>query len=83
VSGAFYIGAIGLDAQQKALDTIANNISNINTSGFKRTEVRFTDILSRRKGRQFDTVPSQLAVEAGAELFGEAGDDPLELGLLR
>ena len=27
MSGAFYIGAVGLDAQQKALDTIANNIS--------------------------------------------------------
>jgi len=46
MSGAFYIGAVGLDAQQKALDTIANNISNINTSGFKRTEVRFTEVLA-------------------------------------
>jgi flagellar basal-body rod protein FlgG len=46
MNGAFYIGAVGLDAQQKALDTIANNISNINTSGFKRTEVRFTELLA-------------------------------------
>ena len=46
MSGAFYIGAVGLDAQQKALDTIANNISNINTAGFKRTEVRFTEVLA-------------------------------------
>ncbi|HKC03570.1 MAG TPA: flagellar hook-basal body protein, partial [Sphingomicrobium sp.] len=30
----------------KALDTIANNISNISTSGFKRTEVRFTEVLA-------------------------------------
>ena len=48
MNGAFYIGAVGLDAQQKALDTIANNISNINTSGFKRTEVRFTEMLASR-----------------------------------
>lgn len=46
MSGAFHIGAIGLDAQQKALDTIANNISNINTTGFKRTEVRFSEVLA-------------------------------------
>jgi flagellar basal-body rod protein FlgG len=46
MSGAFQIGAIGLDAQQKALDTIANNISNINTTAFKRTEVRFSEVLA-------------------------------------
>jgi len=46
MNGAFSIGAVGLDAQQKALDTIANNISNIATSGFKRTEVRFTEVLA-------------------------------------
>lgn len=46
MNGAFYIGAVGLDAQQKALDTIANNISNINTNGFKRTEVQFTELLA-------------------------------------
>lgn len=46
MNGAFHIGAVGLDAQQKALDTIANNISNLNTSGFKRSEVRFTELLA-------------------------------------
>lgn len=46
MSGAFHIGAVGLDAQQKALDTIANNISNINTTAFKRTEVRFSEVLA-------------------------------------
>ena len=46
MSGAFHIAAIGLDAQQKALDTIANNISNVNTTAFKRSEVRFTEILA-------------------------------------
>lgn len=48
MNGAFYIGAVGLDAQQKALDAIANNISNISTSAFKRTEVRFAEVLASR-----------------------------------
>lgn len=46
MSGAFHISAIGLDAQQKALDTIANNISNINTTAFKRSNVRFSEIMA-------------------------------------
>jgi flagellar basal-body rod protein FlgG len=46
MNGAFYIGAIGLQSQQRALDVIANNIANINTPGFKRSEVRFMELMS-------------------------------------
>ena len=46
MSGAFEIAGIGLSAQQKALDTIANNIANVNTRSFKRSEVRFTEVLA-------------------------------------
>lgn len=76
MSGAFYIGAVGLDAQQKALDTIANNISNINTSGFKRTEVRFTEVLASQ--------PDDAAVRAdlGAGAITSAGVRPDALFLL-
>jgi len=45
MNGAFYIGAAGLDAQQRALDVISNNIANINTTGFKRSAVRFQDLV--------------------------------------
>jgi len=48
VSDAYQIGAIGLRTQQQALDAIANNIANINTSGFKRSEVRFADVVASR-----------------------------------
>lgn len=46
MNGAFYIGAIGMSAQQQALDVVANNIANINTVGFKRSTVRFSELLS-------------------------------------
>ena len=46
MNGAFHVGAIGLEAQQRALDTIANNISNVNTPTFKRSDVRFSEILA-------------------------------------
>ena len=48
MSDAYQIGAIGLRTQQLALDAIANNISNINTSGFKRSEIRFADVVASR-----------------------------------
>lgn len=46
MSGAYYVGAVGLAAQQRALDAIANNIANINTGGFKRSDVRFADVVA-------------------------------------
>ncbi|HEY5723971.1 MAG TPA: flagellar hook-basal body complex protein [Allosphingosinicella sp.] len=45
MNGAFYIGATGLDSQQRALDVIANNIANMNTPAFKKSEVRFSELV--------------------------------------
>lgn len=46
MNGAFYIGATGLRSQQTALDVAANNVANINTPGFKRSQVRFAELMS-------------------------------------
>lgn len=48
MNGAFYVGAVGLDSQQRALDNIANNIANISTPSFKRSDMRFTEIMASR-----------------------------------
>ncbi len=48
MSDAFYIGAVGLSAQQQALDGIANNIANVNTPAFKRSQLRFADMVATR-----------------------------------
>ncbi|WP_034158881.1 flagellar hook-basal body protein [Sphingomonas sp. ERG5] len=48
MNGAFYISAIGLGSQQRALDVIASNIANVNTPSFKRSEVRFSEVLAVR-----------------------------------
>jgi flagellar basal-body rod protein FlgG len=50
VNGAFYIGATGLSAEERALDVIANNITNINTTAFKRSAVTFTALVSPAGG---------------------------------
>jgi flagellar basal-body rod protein FlgG len=45
MSQALAIGAAGLEAQQRALDAAANNIANINTTGFKRADVQFSQMI--------------------------------------
>lgn len=45
MSGALEVAAIGMQAQQRALDTIADNIANVNTPAFKRSELRFSELV--------------------------------------
>jgi flagellar basal-body rod protein FlgG len=42
---ALAIAASGMKAQQLHVEVIANNIANINTTGFKRARAEFTDLL--------------------------------------
>ena len=42
---AFSTAATGMTAQQMIVDTIANNLANINTNGFKRSQVDFQDLM--------------------------------------
>lgn len=44
---AFFIAATGMQAQQQHVDTIANNLANVNTPGFKKARVNFTDLVAR------------------------------------
>lgn len=46
MSSALEISAVGMRAQQQALDTIAGNISNINTPAYKRSELRFSELVA-------------------------------------
>ena len=39
------IAATGMNAQQTNLDVIANNIANINTTGYKRSRAEFSDLM--------------------------------------
>lgn len=48
--GAIYIGLSGMSAYSKGLQTISNNVANLNTSGFKSTSVNFNDLYSFNGG---------------------------------
>ncbi len=48
---SLYIAATGMHMQQKSVDTIANNLANVNTPGFKKGRVSFEDMVYREIGR--------------------------------
>ncbi|MBB5751023.1 flagellar basal-body rod protein FlgG [Prosthecomicrobium pneumaticum] len=49
---ALAIAATGMNAQQTNLEVIANNIANINTTGFKRARAEFADLLYQAERAQ-------------------------------
>ena len=71
---AFSTAATGMAAQQTMVDSIANNLANINTNGFKRSQVNFQDLLylkMREAGREVAagiTAPSGLEIGSGVRM---------------
>jgi flagellar basal-body rod protein FlgG len=45
---SLYSAATGMEAQQLNLNTIANNLANVNTPGFKRSTIEFQDLLYQK-----------------------------------
>lgn len=62
MNGAFEVGAVALRAQQRALETIANNVANVNTPAFKRADVQFAEVVTA--GPDAVTQTQKLALEA-------------------
>jgi flagellar basal-body rod protein FlgG len=42
---ALWTSASGMEAQQMNLDVIANNLANVNTSGFKKSSIQFQEMM--------------------------------------
>ncbi len=65
---AFSTAATGMSAQQMMVDVTANNLANINTTGFKRSQIVFQDLLYV-KMREFGTeVSSGINSPGGLEV---------------
>jgi flagellar basal-body rod protein FlgG len=45
MNNSLYIAATGMQAQQLGLDTIANNLTNLNTPGYKSSNVNFQELM--------------------------------------
>ncbi|MFW6255129.1 MAG: flagellar basal-body rod protein FlgG [Chitinivibrionales bacterium] len=42
---SMYTAATGMEAQQLYMDTISNNLSNVNTNGYKRSKIEFQTLM--------------------------------------
>ena len=66
---ALTIAATGMNAQTTNVEVIANNIANINTTGFKRARAEFTDLIYEAQRLQgVATRGNQSTVPEGAQL---------------
>src|SRR5688500_14944088 len=66
---SMYSGVSGLRSHQVFLDTVGNNIANVNTTGYKSSSVIFSDMLSH------------ILTGAGAPTGFAGGTNPAQVGL--
>jgi flagellar basal-body rod protein FlgG len=64
-----YSAAAGMAAQQERLDAVANDLANVNTTGYKKERVGFRDLLYTQAGRG-----------GGTQVFEGAGAAATNLG---
>lgn len=71
---ALYSSASGMHAQQLNLDNTANNLSNVNTTGFKKSKMEFQDLVyqdTRNAGTNVgggNTLPTGIQIGHGVRL---------------
>ena len=66
---SLFSGISGLRSHQTMLDVTGNNIANVNTTGFKASQIQFKDTLS------------QVLTNAGGAQEGIGGTNPAQVGL--
>ena len=81
MQSSLYVALSGQVALQKRLDTIANNIANVNTGGFRAEEVTFSTVLSQ-SGRE----PTAFAATGDSYISRRPGGltrtgDPLDIAV--
>jgi len=71
---SLHTASTGMEAQQTNIDTIANNLANVNTTSFKRSRANFNDLLYQNikaPGQNSTTgtvVPSGIQIGSGVKL---------------
>lgn len=91
---ALYIAATGMHAEQSQLDTISNNLANMNTTAYKRGNVTFDDLMYRdliSASSAVDRLTNGVMVGMGAGVSSinkdfsvgqlRATDNPLDLAI--
>jgi flagellar basal-body rod protein FlgG len=61
---AMFTAATGMQSQQLHIDTVANNVANVNTTGFKKSKTNFQDLI-------YETLQPPGALDADGEPLPE------------
>ncbi|HCY17556.1 MAG: flagellar basal-body rod protein FlgG [Curvibacter sp. GWA2_64_110] len=75
---SLWISKTGMEAQQMQLDTISNNLANVSTTGFKRSNVAFEDLMYQNlrqvgsASSQQSQLPTGLQLGTGVRVVGTA-----------
>jgi len=91
MNDSLHIAATSLQAQQLNVDTVANNLANMSTSGFKKARVSFQDLMYREVARAAGA-PSADATKLGSGVTGttlrafstgelKKTDEPLDIAI--
>jgi flagellar basal-body rod protein FlgG len=65
---SLYTAATGMSAQQVEQDVIANNLSNVNTVGFKKSRANFQDLMYQIASKAGATSATGVQLPAGIEI---------------
>jgi flagellar basal-body rod protein FlgG len=71
---SLFTAATGMEAQQITIDTISNNLANVNTNAFKRSRASFHDLLYQtlkapgQSSSEGTMVPSGIQIGAGSRV---------------
>jgi flagellar basal-body rod protein FlgG len=68
----FYSAGSGLKAQQSAIDNTANNMSNLSTSGFKKQELSFSELMYSNLASPNGSAPQEMKVGSGSRAVNAA-----------
>lgn len=65
---AMYTSATGMNAQQTVIDNTANNLANVNTTGFKRGQANFQDLIYSTERVPGSDIAQGLQVPTGIQI---------------
>jgi len=65
---ALFTLSTGMKAQQTYLDNVSNNLANINTTGFKRSQVNFQDLMYSNESKPGSEAGSGIEIPTGLQI---------------
>jgi flagellar basal-body rod protein FlgG len=63
-----WISKTGLEGQQTQMDTISNNLANVNTTGFKRSRTQFEDLMYQNLRQPGEQTSQQTRAPSGLQV---------------